>query len=200
MALPAYDNFNRSTGIGANWTGSIGGDLAIASDTKAKGVTSSADNSMYWSADAPNADQYAQSVLLSAAGWSGPFVHGGATDWVMLDAAWQDATKNVKLEWYNSGSFTTIGSAYNVTPAVNDVLKVTVVSGTFKGYLNTVERCSGTNASAPTTGYGGLYIYGDALYLDDFEVGNLGGAVYVGPRPRVLVPKSQRRRSRRWDW
>src|SRR5512139_809448 len=74
-ALPATDNFNRAgPALGANWSGSVGDDLVIESSVQAYG-DAAADHSMYWSADLPNDDQYAQaSLAFLAANWGGPFV------------------------------------------------------------------------------------------------------------------------------
>jgi len=194
MALPATDDFNRTAGaLGANWTGSVGSDLAIGAGGQANmciGTASAGDNSMYWSADAPAAGQYAQAVVSLVGGWMGPFVRGSSTDWVMGDAAYGDATKNYKIEWYNSGSYTTIGSAYNTTPANGDTIYMEASSSTFTLKLNGTQRCTGSNGSAPSTGYGGIYIYG-LTGMDNFEVGNLAAPSGVGI---PLVMNDQRRR------
>lgn len=172
MALPATDDFNRANGApGANWTGSVGGDLTIDSNT-IRGAGVGTDNSMYWSADLPDAAQYAQCKIVTAAVglFRGPTIRSSGTDWVVLDA---DQATRWLIEWYNGGAFTAIGSAYGTAPAANDLGKITADGSAFKGYVNDIERISGTNGSAPSTGYGGIYSYGHTGSVDDFEVGNL---------------------------
>ena len=172
MALPATDNFNRAgPTLGANWTGSVGDDLKIVSSTVCTG-SGLGDNSMYWSADAPAADQYAQCKLIESLTWCGPFVRGSATDLVVLEAD-SDIDEYV-ISWYKGGAWTEIGAHYGTAPAANDVMKITASSTTCKGYINGTERISGTNASIPATGYGGIYVsYNVDNQVDDFEVGNL---------------------------
>lgn len=190
MALPATDNFNRADGaLGANWSGSVGGDLAV--NTNRCGAGTSGDCSMYWSADAPDAAQYAQVKMsgVEAGMYKGPTVRTSSTDWVVLDAA----AASWSIEWYNGGSWTAVGSTYSTAPANNDIGKLTADGDNFKAYVNGTERISGSPAgTAPSTGYGGIYIYTTAHYVDDFEVGNLGGAAGVGI-PLVMNDQRMRR-------
>ena len=176
MSLPATDNFNRSDGpLGANWTQGPGAALAIVSEY-ARASAGWADCSMYWSADTPSAGQYAQCVELLMVGGNGPgpTVRHSATDFVVLcaDTDWH-------IEWYNGGSFTQIGSTYATTPLANDIAKITANGSTFKGYVNGTERISGSNASAPSSGNGGLYSMTNSDSIDNFEVGNLPASASV---------------------
>lgn len=185
MALPATDNFNRADGgLGANWTGSVGADLQIVSNEVVGTVGS--DCSMYWSADAPDAAQYAQVTITNTVQYRGPLVRTSATDWVALDAG---AATDWKIEWYNSGDWTQIGSTYATAPADNDVAKITADGTAFKGYINGTERISGSNASAPASGYGGIYIYYNGT-ADNFEVGNLGGTSSASARHAYIKGSS----------
>lgn len=175
MALPATDNFNRADGaLGANWTGSVGGDLTIVSN-EVRGATDGADNSMYWSADTPDNAQYAQcKIAVTGTGhYKGPLVRASATDWVVLDAmgglGWE-------IEWYNGGSWTVIGSTWSTSPANGDIGRLEANGSAFTAKVNGTTRITGSNASAPSSGRGGLYQYGAGSgRLDDFEVGNLSG-------------------------
>lgn len=174
MALPATDNFTRADGaLGANWTGSVGSDLAISSNevTGASG----ADSSMYWNADTPGNDQYAKCTIknMSAGQYVGPFVRGNATDFVILVA---QSNTDFQIQWYNGAAWTQIGSTYSATPTAGDVLEIRATGTTFKGFINGVERISGTNVSAPASGSGGLYVYNNSARIDDFEVGNVATA------------------------
>jgi len=172
MALPATDTFTRDDGaLGANWTGSVGSDLQIISNT----VTgqSSSDASMYWSADAPDAAQYAQVVFVSGtADYCGPVARASATDYVVLGLAISAPTQ-LEIQWYNGGSWTVIGTAYEVAPTAGRTYRIEANGTTFTGYENGTSRTSGSNGDAPATGGGGLYVYSNGIRLDDFEVGNL---------------------------
>lgn len=175
MSLPAYDDFNRGNGaLGSNWTSSVGSDLAISSQevTGASG----ADSSMYWNADTPDADQYVQIVLkdFDLGSFSGPACRANGSDWVFLDMASGDEFWD--LEWYNGGAWTVIGSSYDTAPTYDDIAKIEAEGTAFRGYVNGTQRCSGSNASAPSSGYGGVYCYSNVVRVDDFEVGNLGAA------------------------
>src|SRR3990167_11406404 len=175
------DNFNRGTGIGANWTGSVGGDLAIQASTVCTGATGAADNSMYWNANTPADAQYAQAVLVIALGqpdWAGVCVRASATDWVFLDAAENDSAWRV--EWYNGGSWTQIGSTYSTIPANGDLARMEADGSAFEGFVNGVSRISGSNGSAPASGFTGAYVFGNAQGLDDFEGGDLAAVFNDG--------------------
>ena len=183
MALPAYDNFNRANGApGANWSGSVGGDLTITSQ-QIGGASSFVDNSMYWSADTPDNDQYAQLKMVNpdVGEFTGPFVRGSATDWVFLDGY----GTGYDIEWYNSNSWTVIGSLYGTAPANGDISRIEAEGTEFRGYVNGgVAKITGSNGSAPASGRGGIYIYDSDPpgRADDFEVGNLAAA---DPAPSV---------------
>lgn len=168
MALPATDNFNRTNGaLGANWTDGPGGGLSIVSN-EVTGTTGGVSDG-YWSADAPNASQYAQCKIAAVLDSSGPAVRVSATDWVSFVAS----TSNWTLYWYNDSDYTTIGDSWETEPAVGDIARIEAEGTAFRGYVNGTLRCSGTNASAPATGYGGLIIDLTSARVDDFEVGNL---------------------------
>jgi hypothetical protein len=175
MALPATDNFNRAgPAPGANWTGSVGDDLVISASTVVTGTSAGTNASMYWSADTPNAAQYAQVTLSSfgAGQFKGPCVRANATDWVMGDA---NSSINYQIEWYNGGAFTVIAS-WASTAATNDIVKITANGSAFELFVNGTSRASGSNGSAPASGNGGIYHYGTVGSVDDFEVGNLAAA------------------------
>jgi hypothetical protein len=171
------DDFNRGTGIGANWTGSVGSDLTIDSSIRVTG-TNGVDSSMYWNANTPTAAQYAQVKHLTIPQFGGAFVRGSATDWVQLDG--QSGGVRWAIFWYNAGSFTQIGSYYNTAPAANDVGKITANGSDFEGFVNGTSRISGSNASAPSTGFTGIYIFSNVAFFDDFEGGDLGGGAGQG--------------------
>ena len=175
------DNFDRGTGIGANWTGSVGSDLSIDNSIRVVGAQG-VDASMYWTANIPTDAQYSQAKYVGVAGdFRGPIVRASATDFVVLDA--QSGNARWKIEWYNGGAWTQIGSDYTVAPADGDVAKITADGSNFEAFINGVSRIVGSNASAPATGYTGLYTYDNIGYLDDFAGGNLAaaGPVQVGP-------------------
>jgi hypothetical protein len=170
MTLPASDDFGRADGaLGANWGGSVGGDLTIS--TNRVTGTAATDNSMMWVADTPGAAHSVQaSIASSVAIVSGPVARHSATDGVVFTAY---VAGNYKIMWYNAGVYTQIGATYAVAPVVGDVLKITAKGASFEAFVNGVSRISGSNASAPSVGTGGLYVYGTGGYLDNFELNNL---------------------------
>ena len=191
MALPATDTFDRSDGpVGANWSGSVGGDLVVASNM-CTGVTGGDNNSMYWNADAPNANQYAQCTVEDLGGdhsgaYCGPLVRASATNWIILDAA---STVGWLLEHYNSALWTQLGGTYATGAVDEDIAKITVAgtgaSTVIKGYVNGTLRLDIDHAddadvdNVPTSGYGGIYDYGVSKGVDDFEVGNLAADIVL---------------------
>jgi hypothetical protein len=179
MALPATDNFNRANGaLGANWSGSIGGDLVITSN-QVTGV-SGQDCNMYWSADLPDADQYVEATLVTRGSYAGIICRMSATDGVFFYA--NVGAGNYRIEWYNDASYTLIGSVAEQEPVNGDRLRLEAEGTAYRGYVNDILICSGSNASAPATGYCGLYAYSNSPRLDDFEVGNLAAPAARIPR------------------
>ncbi len=175
MALPATDSFNRADGgLGANWGNGVGVDLRITGN-RVEGSTSDQNASQIWVADAPSPNQYAKVTLAAhpGSGYTGPLVRASATDFVLFDAAISEG--HYKIEWYNNDAWTTIGNVYGVAPAAGDVLEIQAEGQTFRGYVNGVLRCEGTNQNAPSGGSGGIYAWSSGIYTDNFEVGNLGG-------------------------
>jgi len=174
------DNFNRAgPGLGANWTGSVGSDLSIDSSIRVVGAAG-VDASMYWNANIPTDAQYAQAKYVGAVGdFRGPTVRGSATDFVLLDG--QYGNTRWKIEWYNGGAWTQIGTDYAVAPADGDIARIEAPDSTFEGFVNGTSRISGSNGSAPATGYTGLYTYDNIGYLDDFEGGDLTPPVGANP-------------------
>lgn len=175
MALPATDPFTRGNGpLGPNWTTCVfANDPQIESNT-ATGSGGADDAAAYWNADTPDNDQYAQVVIADAENYCGPAIRMDADDFVYLEAAKPD--NKWVISWYDGGDWTQIGSDYSTSPQDSDVAKITVESTTFKGYVNTVERISGSEAGAPASGYGGINQFGNDHNLDDFEVGNMAAA------------------------
>jgi hypothetical protein len=163
------DDFNRGSGIGPNWTGSAGNDLAIAADTVVTGASAGL-CSMYWNANIPNQAQYAQAVILGTGGYRGPVARASATDWVGMISGNNEWT----VAWYNGGAYTQIGSIYAPDPAIGDLSGIRADGANFEGLVNGVVQISGSNGSAPATGYTGLMlIYSGSEQMDDFEGGDL---------------------------
>jgi ACT domain-containing protein len=172
MALPASDDFNRADGApGSNWTGSVGSDLTIVSN-EVTGAGASVNCSMYWSADTPGASQEAQATIAQTGvgEFAGPLVRANATDWVCGDA---NGATNWQIEWYNAGAFTVIAS-WSTAPADGDVAKITASGSAFELFVNATSRASGSNGSAPASGNGGIYVFGNGANsrVDDFSIDN----------------------------
>jgi len=182
------DNFNRGTGIGANWGNSVGGDLAIQGSTACTGSTGGTDNSMIWVADTPADAQYAQAICVISGGlpdYAGVLVRASATDWVILDAAENESAW--KIEWYNGGAWTQLGATYSAAPANGDLGRLEAAGSDFEGFVNGTSRITASNGSAPATGSTGAYVFGNANGLDDFEGGDLAGAIQLVVQDSTLA-------------
>lgn len=181
MALPATDNFNRSNELLAanpNWANmGMGANLEIFSN-EVRIDDALANCGDYWSADTPDADMYAKFEIEAIVGGDYPSILArvelSPVDFVCLTCNIDD---NWLIEWYNSGAWTQIGSTYAVAPQADDIGKIEVEGSACRGFVNDVQRISGSNGGIPSSGYGGLFIYGDTdTHVDNFEVGNLAAA------------------------
>lgn len=173
----ASDNFNRadnsSTGmnLGSNWTASVpNSDLGIISNTAYATATSN-DNSAFWNANTFHTDQYAEVTLSTAGDNNGLLVRCNASDNVIGQARLSNTT--LSIFWYNSSTYTQIGSDYSGGLSNSDVIRLEVDGPTYTFYQNGVSRVTGTNASAPKSGSPGLTIATSNSRLDSWSGGNL---------------------------
>jgi hypothetical protein len=180
MSVLATDAFNRSTGLGANWTAVPGltGPFTIVSNLYAAGVPGQNSSGCYWNAASFPADQYAQGTIILQASGGGPIVRVNASTGehyeVIVDNPGASAT--IALYRFAPGpSWTLLGSTTSAT-TVGDVLRLEVQGSTLTAFLNGVVKVTGSDGTL-TSGAAGLYFYsGQSLYLDDFEAGDLAAA------------------------
>ena len=143
---------------------------------------------MYWNANTPADAQYAQGVLVISGGlpdYAGFLVRASATDWVILDAAENESAW--KIEWYNGGAWTQLGATYSAAPANGDLGRLEAAGSDFEGFVNGTSRITASNGSAPATGSTGAYVFGNANGLDDFEGGDLAGAIQLVVQDSTLA-------------
>jgi hypothetical protein len=173
-SLPATDNFNRAgPALGGNWASAASLGLPTIDTNQVVGQGGS-ERAAYWINNTPNNDQYAKITWSNpgdAATEHGPAVRVSNGDMVYSAVSQNDAI----IYWWNSGARTQIGSTYSGIPGVDSVWTLEAEGSDFRLYEGAILRVSGSNGSAPSSGYGGMYIYNDSGRMDDFEVGNLGG-------------------------
>lgn len=176
--IVATDDFNRannsSTGmnLGANWTATVpNSDLGIISN-QAYQTADTGDNAAFYSAVTLANNQYAQ-VTLSTVGdsYSGLIIRASATDYVIGQAV--SGASQMAMYWYNSGTYTQIGSTYSGDVTNGDVLRLEAIGSTFNLYRNSTLVVTGTNGSAPSSGKAGIVIDLDTDRLDNFVCGDI---------------------------
>lgn len=176
--IVATDDFNRadnsSTGmnLGANWTATVpNSDLGIISN-QAYQTANTGDNAAFYSAVTLANNQYAQ-VTLSTVGdsYSGLIIRASATDYVIGQAV--RGASQMAMYWYNSGTYTQIGSTYSGDVTSGDVLRLEAIGSTFNLYRNSTLVVTGTNGSAPSSGKAGIAIDLDTDRLDNFVCGDI---------------------------
>jgi hypothetical protein len=178
MALPATDNFNRANEdpLAGNWTQN-GNALRIVSNE----VTTPASYGFcHWNADTFANDQYCQCRIKSASMvYAGPCVRCAVSDTVGY-GAW--VSGSFLYFFYLSAGFgyNQIGSAVAITPAVNDVIKLTCVGTTLEAFQNGASLGTRTH-STHTSGWAGIHNHNTAAAIDDFEAGDVtSGTVHDG--------------------
>lgn len=184
MALPATDDFNRAdnaASIGANWTVQVDGFRILSNETLA--INGASRQFVFWNADAFGDDQYSQFVIKNdGSGVAGPSVRASATTpnencyYVFARDSSQGDTHIFKRV---AGSDTSLASA-SLAWAVNDVIKLGVEGvnpGTLTVYKNGVATALTTTDSDLDSGSAGMFSNGGVMFMDDWEGGNVGGAV-----------------------
>ncbi len=168
------DTFIRanSTSLGANWT-NVALTMDIISNQCASDASSSNENLSYYSGAGWTGgnDHYSEVILntVQSAHDGGPTCRTSGTSaanancyiFVIND---DDAAKtlpntfSIALYKQVTGSFTQIGSSVTgVSIAVNDLIRLEVQGTALRGFVNGVQKISGTDSSL-STGNPGLYI------------------------------------------
>lgn len=176
-ALPATDTFTNSNGTAlathsASWTVVVGA-IDIQSNA-AHGNTAVNFSAARWTADAFNANQYAQGVVSGAAnGYVGPAVRVSA-DGDGYYALWNPVTNTLDLSRIDNGNTETILNSV-AAAAAGSVIRIEANGSTIRVLDDGVQVLSEPDATY-SSGAGGMYFYDDeAVFLDTYEAGNLGG-------------------------
>jgi hypothetical protein len=143
----ASDDFNRANGsLGANWTDTSDGGLAIVSQQVA-GTASAGVSGDIRTGESYDSNQYSQievsATQLTGSQWIGPAVRvqaGGQEAYVGI-YNWNNGSPNLEVFERNGGNWIQLGSTYNSGPlAAGTQLKLMVVGDTVAFLQNGVER------------------------------------------------------------
>lgn len=174
MALQevASDDFTRANGgLGSNWSDTV--DEGLTPEISSNQVISDGDGdaAAYWNADSFNDDQYSQITIVdTGSDYSGAVVRASATDCVFGQI--NTIYGGVAIVWYDGSSWTTIATnSYAVQNG--DVLRTEVEGTTYSLYVNGNLKCSGVEASAPSSGASGLLVSTTGAIVDSWSGGNI---------------------------
>jgi hypothetical protein len=184
-ALPAIDTFTgtNSDPLSANWT-TIDGTWIISSNAAA--AQSSTGNAALWNADAFSNDQYAQVKVVTNGGWiAGPGVRLASLRGYIITV---DNATSISIQRINSDeNYTNLQTFGSLTVTSGDLWRLEAEGSTLRAYQNATLRGSTTDATY-SSGAAGIFAYNaGAVFLDDFEGGNLaGGGDPPGAKPLCL--------------
>ena len=193
MALPAIDDFSVNN-FGVNWTATTGS--FDTSGGVARSAVPGVDNVTSWTADAFNADQYAQARLLDdGANFPGVAVRlgGSGASWNGYAAVrYVSSGDIVRLLKYNAGVQTQLGADF-LPVSDGTVVKLQVVGTTLEVFYNDLSQGTRTDGDH-STGSAGLFAFSTA-HFDDFQADNVGG----GGEPTLSwMPVSRVVRGQAW--
>ncbi len=186
MALPATDNFNRADedplSNGGKWTVVTSFNSLKIVSYACKGPAGSAGN--YWNADTFNDNQYAQCTVSTFANATGPTVRNSTTAATFYLA---NIISTTTIQFYKciSGSYTQLGSNVSVSLSTTDVIKISAEGQNINLYINGTFIDSRSDSDI-TSGYAGLFCYGQEAICDNWEGGNVGGGGFTAIRRRTL--------------
>lgn len=200
------DDFTRANAgtLGANWTKiSTDVDPSIVSNTASSNTAGSNHSALYNGWTGGN-DQYAQATVVTngSSNDGGPICRAvtsaktfylaeiNATDLVALGSSMTFTIYEV-----SAGSFISISSTTLVISA-NDVIRCEAQGSTIRGFVNGVQKVTGTN-SVITSGKPGLDVWQGAAPTstwDNWSAGDFssGGTAPVRTRPFPFKPGSPR--------
>src|SRR6516165_5783968 len=184
FAATASDNFNRANGsLGANWTDTSDGGLAIVSQQVA-GTASAGVSGDIRTGESYTSDQYSQvqvtSTQLTGGQWIGPMVraqNGGLNAYVGI-YYWNNGSPNLELfERSGINSWTQLGATYNSGAlSAGTQLQVMAVGSTISFLQNGIVRISATDTTL-TGGAPGIMSYGTGQ-VDNWSGGTGSSATY----------------------
>jgi len=189
----ASDDFNRSTGIGANWSQvcTTRGNVVITGDIRVWGEFSAAGNdhptAKWVGAGTFTDDQYSSAVIPDSTPTGSTYRVGvivrassgtNATRDYYEVYIYQPSTRFTHLVKYVDGTPTTLYSSDSPTWADGDSIELEVQGNTLTVCKNGTPLGGGftyTDSSSPlTTGLPGISVT-NQMYIDSWEGGNLGG-------------------------
>jgi hypothetical protein len=174
----ASDDFNRADGaLGANWTATSDGGMAIASQQVIGTAAQVRGNT--WTASTFGGDQYSEvqvtSTQLTGAQWIGPAVrvqNGGQNAYVGI-YNWNSGSPLLQVFERSGGSWAQLGSSYSISPlAAGTKLRLTVVGNSISFMVNGVQRIGVTDSSF-TSGAPGIMAF-DSASADNWSGGTAG--------------------------
>lgn len=173
---PAFtDDFNRadSATLGASWD-ALGSLVALkVIDNQASGSLASVTAGQRAVTPAGSTDHYAQMVVRTVAGNS-IGVLARLTGSAETGYLWRYNGSNAcQLFRGSSGSYTALGSSYSAPLTAPFTLRIEAEGSTIRGYVNGVLRQTATDATHATGTYCGVRVVGNAVRVDDFEMGLL---------------------------
>lgn len=202
----ATDNFNRAgPDLGANWqnlAASNGGSITINSSTRITGFSSfSYENSAarWVGAGSFTADQYAAAVLVnllysSAGSWSGVLVRASGDINATRDYYYAIVEHNssgpdylTRVGRVVNGTNTSLATTTQVW-AINDIISLEVEGNALRVFRNSTQiGALDVTDSSIASGAPGI-VCSQAIYLDDFEGGNITGGGASPVDPGVILP------------
>ena len=173
----ASDNFNRSS-LGSNWTQQPGDSGTVVITGSAYCAASgSPDAFAYWSVGTFGNDQFAQAKIQNITNWgddAGPAVRMSASANTCYRFVWLPGTNRWNLERVSSGSITNLDYATFPTPQNGDIVKITAIGTSIRGYINGQLICQATDANI-ASGQPGIYVGDSTTWLDDWYASEIGG-------------------------
>lgn len=202
MAQIVADDFNRanSTGLGANWTSSVGGGFDVVSN-RASSHTGGADNAAVYSGASWTGgnDQYSEAAIITKPSGddAGPICRGatGAETFYYFAANYDDAALALGSSMANriikavAGVFTSLGSASSFVISTTDVLRLEASGTNLTAKQNGTSKITTTDA-AIASGKPGLFGFGAGNVFDDFAAGDFSSGSFP-PTPLAFQTNQQ---------
>lgn len=180
MALPASDNFNRTSvnPIGGNWT-TLNGFTAmqIVSNTFAAGSgAGGTDNGALWNADIFNSDQWSEITwqAWSNANGSGPVCRGSSSaNTGYYCVVWFNGTIwQLDIQKWTAGTYADLGNVTISAPTIGDRYRMEAIGTDISMYLNDVLVHTWSDIGGLTGGSAGIYSGGSSDTINAWSGGN----------------------------
>ncbi|MCL5884898.1 MAG: host specificity factor TipJ family phage tail protein [Deltaproteobacteria bacterium] len=173
----ASDGFDRSS-LGANWTQQPGDSgTVVATGSAYCAASGNPDAFAYWNASSFGNDQLVQVKIQNISNWAddaGPAVRMSDSANTCYRFVWLPGTNRWNLERVSSGSITNLNYATSPTPQNGDIVRITAIGTSIKGYVNGQLVCQATDANI-ASGQPGIYVGDSTTYLDDWYASEIGG-------------------------